>query len=55
MQSGEGSKQRPNEDCLPMKGHRQGGETPTVLPSERTHRGGTQPQCNPTNGHNLFF
>ena len=38
-----------------MKGHRQGGDTPTVLPSEQTHRGGTQPQCNATNGHNLSF
>ena len=29
-----------------------GGDAPTVLPNERTHRGGgTHPQCNPRNGH----
>ena len=36
------------------KGHTRGGDAPTVLPIERTHRGGTQPQCNPTNGHTYF-
>ena len=25
-----------------------------VLAIERTHRGGTHPQCNPTNGHKYF-
>ena len=29
-----------NEDCLPMKGHTRGGDTPTVLAIEWTHRGG---------------
>ena len=29
-----------NEDRLPMKGHTRGGYAPTVLPIERTHRGG---------------
>ena len=39
LQSGVGSMQGSNEDCLPMKGHTQGG---------------THPQCNPTNGHTYF-
>ena len=42
------------EDCLPMKGHTRGGDTPTVLAIEWTHRGGTHPKCNPTNGHTYF-
>ena len=29
-----------NKDCLPMKGHTQGGNAPTLLPIEQTHRGG---------------
>ena len=56
-QSGVGSMQGSKEDCLPMKGHTQGGDVPvpTMLPIERTHRGLTHPQCNPTNGHTTFF
>ena len=38
-QSGVGSLQGSNEDCLPIKGHT---------------RGGTHPLCNPTNGHTYF-
>ena len=41
-QSGVGSMQGSNKDCLPMKGHTRG-DTPTVLPIERTHRGGDAP------------
>ena len=48
-QSGVGSMQGSNEDCLPMKVHTQGGYVPTVLPIERTHKGGgTHPQYNET-------
>ena len=54
LQSRVGSMQRSNEDCLPMKGHTRGEDAPTVLPIERTHRGGTHQQCNPTNGHTYF-
>ena len=54
-QSGVGSMQGSNEDCLPMKGHTQGGDAPAMQPNERTHRGGTHPQCDPTNGHTIFF
>ena len=39
LQSGVGSMQGSNEDCLPMKGHT---------------RGGTHPQYTPTNGHIYF-
>ena len=35
-----GSMQGSNEDCLPIKGHTQGRDAPTVLPIEWTHRGG---------------
>ena len=42
-QSGVGSMQISNEDCLPIKGHTRGGDAPTVLPIERTHRGGDAP------------
>ena len=38
-----------------IDGHTQGGDAPKVLPNERTHRGGTHPQCNPTNGPTNFF
>ena len=41
-QSGVGSMQGSNEDCLLMKGHTRGGDTPT------------HPQCDPTNGHTYF-
>ena len=44
-----------NENCLQMKGHTRGGEAPTVLPFEHTHRGGTHTQYNPTNRHTNFF
>ena len=56
LQSGVGSMQGFNKDCLPIKGHTQGGDTPTVLPIEWTHSEGerTHPQCNPTNGHTYF-
>ena len=53
-QSGVGSMQGSNKDCLPMKGHTRGGDAPTVLPIEWTHRGGMHPQCYPTNGHTYF-
>ena len=36
-QSGVGSMQGSNEDCLPMKGHARGGDAPTMAPNERTH------------------
>ena len=39
-QSGVGSMQGSNKDCLSMKGHTQGGDAPTVLAIEQTHRGG---------------
>ena len=39
---------------IPMKGHTQGGDATTVLPIERTHMGGTHPQCNPTNRYTYF-
>ena len=39
-QSGVGSMQVSNEDCLPMKRHTRGGDAPTVLAIEWTHRGG---------------
>ena len=42
-QSGVGSMQGSNEDCLPMKGHTRGGKAPTVLAIEQTHRGGDAP------------
>ena len=42
-QSGVGSMQGSNKDCLPMKGHTQGGDVPTVLPIEQTHKGGEAP------------
>ena len=42
-QSGVGSMQGSNEDCLPMKGNTRGGDTPTVLAIEWTHRGGDAP------------
>ena len=44
-----------NENCLQMKGHTRGGEAPTVLPIEHTHRGGTHTQYNPTNRHTNSF
>ena len=53
-QSGVGSMQGSIEDCLPLKGHTRGGDAPTVLPIEWTHRGGKHPRCNPTNGHTYF-
>ena len=43
LQSGVGSMQGYKEDCIPMKGHTQGENAPTVLPIERTHRGGDTP------------
>ena len=43
QQSGVGSMQGSNEDCLPLKGHTRGGDAPTVLPIEWTHRGGDAP------------
>ena len=42
-QSGVGSMQGSNEDCLPIRGDTRGGDGPTVLPIERTHRGGDAP------------
>ena len=54
LQSRKSSMQGSNEDCLPMKGHTQGEDAPTVLPIEWTHMGGTHPQCNPTNRHTYF-
>ena len=43
-QSGVGSMLGTNKDCLPLKGHTQGGGgAPTVLPIEWTHRGGDAP------------
>ena len=42
-QSRVGSMKGSNEDCHPMKGHTQGGDTPTVLPIEWTHRGEDAP------------
>ena len=39
-QSGVGSMQGSNKDCLPLEGHTQGGGAPTVLPIEWTYRGG---------------
>ena len=45
-QSGVGSMQGSNKDCLPMKGT-QGGDAPTMKPNEQTHiysqRGGGHP------------
>ena len=35
-QSGVGSMQGSNEDCLPMEGHTRGGDAPTIYPNERT-------------------
>ena len=56
-QSGLGSMQGSNEDSLPMKGHTRGGGRPThsVTNSTDTQRGGTHPQCNPTNRHTNFL
>ena len=59
-QSGVGSMQGSNEDCLPMKGHtRGGGSTHNVTQGTDTHifkgGGGTHPQCNPTNRHTNSF
>ena len=50
-QSRVGSIQGSKEDCLPMKGHSRRGDAQTVLPIERTNRGGTHPQ-NKTNETN---
>ena len=52
-QSGVGSMQGSNEDCLPMEGHTRGGE-PQCYQLNRHTDGGTHPQCNPTNGHTYF-
>ena len=38
-QSGVGSMQGSNEDCLPMKGHTREGDAPSMLPIEWTQRG----------------
>ena len=47
-QSGVGSMQGSNKNCLPMKGHTQGRDAPIVLPIERTHRGGGDTCYTPT-------
>ena len=54
-QSGVGSMQGSNEDCLPMKGHTGGGDAPTVLLIERTHRGGDALTMKPNKRTNKFF
>ena len=53
-QSGVGSMQGSNEDCLPMKGHTPGGTHPQGYQLNGHTEGGAHPQFNPTNGHTYF-
>ena len=54
-QSGVGSMQGSNGDCLPMKGHTRRGDAPIVLPIERTHRGGDAPTKQTNERTHKFF
>ena len=53
-QSGVGSMQGSNEDCLQIKGHTRGGTHPQCYQLKGHTEGGTHPQCNPTKGHTIF-
>ena len=54
-ESGVGSMQGSNKDCLPMKGDTHEGGAPTVLPIEWTHRGGDAPTMPNERTHIFFF